>query len=124
MGLSGTWYSPVPDPFTAFRILNHCGVESVSIDALLDLEILFNGDESFIHTLLCSELEDLLVTVSSGALNILPCWLEAELPRTFQSCGFFKTVVTSSIVDTYGFEMGLWIMLLESSQSFPRLLVV
>jgi len=124
MGLTGTWNSPVPDSFAIFRVRNHSGIESVCVDALLDLEILFNGDESFIHTLLCSELKDLLVTVSSGALNVLPCWLKAELPRTFQSCGFFKTVVTSSIIDTYGFEMGLWIMLLESSQSFPRLLVV
>jgi len=85
MGLTGTRYSPVPDSFAILRILNYCGIESVCIDALLDLEILFNGDESFIHTFFRSKLQDLEVTLAGVTLNILASRLDSELPGSVNS---------------------------------------
>lgn len=62
--------------------LSSC-VELVSIYTLLELEILFDVDESLLHAFLDSELQDLRVAFLSLSLDILASRLDAKLPRPF-----------------------------------------
>ena len=50
-------------------------------------------DESLLHTLLDSELQDLSVACLSVALDILTSWLDAELPWAFYPRVLFEAVV-------------------------------
>lgn len=86
MGLTYSWRSPQPDAFDSSVICLRHGIEFVSIDTLLDLDVLLNVNETLFHAFLWSELQDLLVAVCSLALDILASWLESEFPRTFYSC--------------------------------------
>jgi len=71
-------------------------------------------DESLLHALLDSELQDLVVACLSVALDILPSWLDAELPWAFYPCLLLEAVVRCSIVAFDFFEMGAFAVLLES----------
>jgi len=50
-------------------------------------------DESLLHALLDSELQDLSVACLSVALDILASWLDAELPWAFDPSLLLETVV-------------------------------
>lgn len=93
------------------------GVELVSIDALLDLDILLDWYETFLHAFLWSELQDLLVAVCSLALDILPSWFESELPWSFYSCLVLQAVITCSVVSSNYLEVCLRVVLLKSRES-------
>jgi len=57
-------------------------------------------DKSLLHTLLDSELQDLLVACLSVALDILASWLDAKLPWAFDPSLLLEAVVRSSIVSS------------------------
>jgi hypothetical protein len=50
---------------------------------LLEAEILLDRDQTLFYTSLYPELQDAHVAFLSFTLDILPCRLDAELPRTF-----------------------------------------
>jgi len=50
-------------------------------------------NESLLYTFLDSELQDLSVACLSVALDILPSWLDAELPWAFDPSLLLETVV-------------------------------
>ncbi len=82
-GLACSWWSPVPHAPRVLLCRIGNGREFVCIDALLDLEILLNVDESLLNTLLWSQLEYLLVSLLCLTLNILSSWLDSKLPGSF-----------------------------------------
>ena len=80
---------------------------------MFDSEIFFNVNESLLHTLLYSELQDLSVAFFSLARDILACWFESELPWSFESRLRLEAVVRSSIVAFDYLKMGDFVVFLE-----------
>jgi len=81
-------------------------------------------DESLLHALLDSELQDLSVACLSVALDILASWLDAELPWAFDPSLLLEAVVRSSIVAFDYFKMGAFAMLLKSGECLSGLSII
>ena len=116
-GLTSPRRPPVPHSASVVLSYIRDGGEFVSVETLLYFEILFNVDESLLHTLLWSQLEDLEISRFGVALNIFPSRLDSELPGSFDPGVLFKTVVTRSVVALDRGEMSPSVMFLELGEA-------
>ena len=74
------------------------GGDLVGVEVLLKLEVLLDIDKPRLDSLLSSYRQESLVLFRLGPLLVECCRLDAEFPRSLETCRFLEAVARRSII--------------------------